>query len=197
MLLGLLLPCALTASDYVIDTQGGHAFIQFRISHLGFSWLTGRFNRFSGEFSFDDRRPASAWIKVDIDPASIDTNHAERDKHLRDEDFLDVEQFPKAGFVSTGYRATGEDEGVLDGELTLRGVTHEIQIKVKRVGSGTDPWGGYRLGFEGSTQITLAAFGMTKFLGESAKHMHFELGVEGIRKKSIHGSKRPGGRRSH
>lgn len=142
LLVCLLLPGMVSASDYVIDTEGGHAFIQFRISHLGYSWLSGRFNRFSGEFSYDEADPESAWIKVDIDPASIDSNHAERDKHLRDEDFLHVQRYPGASFVSTAYRVTGEGEGILQGELTLRGVTRPIEISVRQVGSGTDPWGG-------------------------------------------------------
>lgn len=193
LLLGALSAGVAAASDYVIDTEGGHAFIQFRISHLGYSWLTGRFNRFSGEFSYDEADPQSAWVEVDIDPASIDSNHAERDRHLRDEDFLDVERYPGARFVSTAYRETGEGKGVLVGELTLRGVTRPIEIDVRQVGSGSDPWGGYRMGFEGTTRITLADFGITRFLGEAAKQMRLELGIEGIRKKSNNRPRRPGG----
>ncbi len=185
----------LSASDYVIDTEGGHAFIQFRISHLGYSWLVGRFNRFSGEFSYDERAPEAASIEVDIATASIDTNHAERDKHLRDEDYLDVERFPQARFVSTGYQPAGEGKGRLTGQLTLRGVTRRIEIQVEHVGAGMDPWGGYRMGFEGTTRITLADFGITKFLGAAAKQMSFDLGIEGIRKSQPQGPKRPGGLR--
>lgn len=195
LLLGLLMGGTVSASDYVIDTQGGHAFIQFRIGHLGFSWLSGRFNRFSGRFSYDDNAPETATVEVEIETASIDTNHAERDGHLRDDDILDVERYPTARFVSTSYRPTGEDRGVLTGELTLHGVTRAIEIQVKRVGSGTDPWGGYRMGFEGTTQITLADFGITKFLGEAARRMQFELGIEGIRQHSSQGPRRPGGLR--
>jgi polyisoprenoid-binding protein YceI len=190
---GLLVSASLPASDYVIDTQGGHAFIRFRISHLGYSWLVGRFNRFSGTFSYDGNQPEDAEVSLDIDPASIDTNHVERDKHLRDEDFLAVERFPAARFVSTGYQPASEDGGVLRGRLTLRGVTREIEIQVKRVGEGPDPWGGYRLGFEGTTSIALADYGMTRFLGAAAKRMSFDLGIEGIRQNRPQGSKRPGG----
>ena len=94
---------AQAAEHYVIDTKGMHAFITFRIQHLGFSWLEGRFNRFSGEFDYDEANPANNRVEVEIDLASIDTNHAERDKHLRSERFFDVERFPKATFVSTGW----------------------------------------------------------------------------------------------
>ncbi|MEW8506113.1 MAG: YceI family protein [Candidatus Thiodiazotropha sp.] len=181
------------ASDYVIDTEGGHAYIQFKISHLGFSWLTGRFNRFSGEFSYPEKDPSSARIEVVIDTASIDSNHAERDKHLKDEDFLHVEAHPEARFVSTSYRELGGGKARLSGELTLKGITRPIQIEVEHIGAGTDPWGGYRRGFSGTTRLVLADFGITKYLGDAAKTMTLSLGIEGIRKKSQHKPRKPGG----
>ncbi|MES9972249.1 MAG: YceI family protein [Candidatus Thiodiazotropha sp.] len=103
------------ASDYLIDTEGGHAYIQFKISHLGFSWLTGRFNTFIGEFSYDENNPSEAKVEVLIDTRSIDSNHAERDKHLRDEDFLNVEAYPQASFVSTSYKEQGRGKGQAHG----------------------------------------------------------------------------------
>jgi polyisoprenoid-binding protein YceI len=101
---GLLLAAGqLFADDYVIDTEGSHAFINFKISHLGYSWLHGRFNTFEGTFTYDEAKPEAASIQVKIDTASIDSNHAERDKHLRNDDFLDVKKYPEASFVSTSY----------------------------------------------------------------------------------------------
>ncbi|MEW8034781.1 MAG: YceI family protein [gamma proteobacterium symbiont of Ctena orbiculata] len=195
LLLSLSALPSVQASDYVIDTEGGHAYIQFKISHLGFSWLTGRFNRFSGIFSYDENDPSSADIEVVIDTASIDTNHAERDRHLRDEDFLHVDAFPEARFVSSSYEERGEGKAQLIGELTLRGVTRPIQVEVEHVGAGTDPWGGYRRGFSGSARLVLAEFGITKYLGDAAKTMELSLGIEGIRKKSQHSPRKPGGLR--
>ena len=171
------------AADYVIDTKGAHAFIQFHIKHLGYSWLVGRFNTFDGEFSYDENNPQAARVTVNIDPASVDSNHAERDKHLRDEDFLDVDKYPKAGFVSTGYRETGDGKGELQGELTVHGVTRPITIDVTHIGAGKDPWGGYRRGFEGRTSFALTDFGIKKDLGPASKEVHLWLGVEGIRKE--------------
>jgi polyisoprenoid-binding protein YceI len=179
------------ASDYVIDTEGGHAFIQFRISHLGYSWLVGRFNRFSGNFSYDEKKPEAASVSVLIDTASIDSNHAERDKHLRDEDFLDVAQYPQATFESRSFNPQPDGKAKLVGDLTLRGVTHSIVIDVEPVGSGPDPWGGYRMGFSGHTRLVLADYGITRYLGEAAKEMELFLGVEGIREKSEKASRRP------
>lgn len=180
-----------TASSYVIDTEGGHAFIQFRISHLGYSWLVGRFNRFSGEFVYDTSNPSEASVNVLVETASIDSNHAERDKHLRDEDFLAVKQFPEAKFVSSSYTEREDGTGLLRGNLTLRGVTRPINIEVEHVGAGSDPWGGYRRGFTGKARLVLADFGITKYLGEAAKEMELILGIEGIRSKSQRGSRKP------
>ena len=171
----------LQAEEYVIDKKGAHAFIQFRIKHLGYSWLYGRFNDFSGHFSYDEKNPSAAKIKVDIDPASIDSNHAERDKHLRDEDFLHVKKYPKAGFVSTSYQEQADGKAVLKGELTLHGVTRPVTIQVEKVGHGPDPWGGYRRGFFGTTEIALADFGISYNLGPASRNVEFELSVEGIR----------------
>jgi polyisoprenoid-binding protein YceI len=107
------------AEQYVIDTKGQHAFIEFRIKHLGYSWLYGRFNDFAGAFTLDREAPGSSGVEVEIDTASVDTNHAERDKHLRSSDFLHVDEHPTARFVSTMVERTGEGAGVIRGELTL------------------------------------------------------------------------------
>jgi len=178
----LLFGSVAQAADYVIDTKGAHAFIQFHIKHLGYSWLVGRFNRFEGEFSYDEANPQTAKVAVTIDTTSIDSNHAERDKHLRDEDFLEVDKFPEARFVSTSYRDLGEGKGELVGEFTLRGVTRPITIAVTHIGAGDDPWGGYRRGFEGRASFALADFGIKRDLGPASKEVHLWLGVEGIRK---------------
>ena len=169
----------LHAAAYRLDSE--HSFIQFRIKHLGYSWLYGRFNKISGEFNHDPKNPEGDRISISIDTASVDTNHAERDKHLRDERFLDVNKYPEASFESTKYAGDGK-RGVLKGYLTLHGISKLIDIKVEKLGEGADPWGGYRVGFIGTTTLTLKDFGITYDLGPAAKTMELELGVEGIRK---------------
>jgi len=171
----------LSAADYVIDTTGAHAFIQFKIKHLGYSWLLGRFDKFSGSFSYDETNPAAAKVSVKIDPASIDSNHAERDKHLRSKGFLDVDQYPEAAFVSTSFSDQGNGKALLKGNLTLHGVTKEITIDVNHIGAGDDPWGGYRSGFEGHTQLTLKDFGIQSDLGPASQTVELYLSIEGIR----------------
>lgn len=172
----------LWAADFVIDSKGMHASINFRIQHLGYSWLIGRFNKFGGDFSYDEDNVEATRISVEIDTASVDSNHAERDKHLRDSDFLHVSKYPKATFVSTGVKQTGEGEAVLTGDLTLHGVTKSIDIQVTEVGGGPDPWGGYRQGFSGTTKIALKDFGIDFDLGPAATHVELDLNIEGVRK---------------
>ena len=179
----LVLPGLVAADNYVIDTKGAHAFVQFRIQHLGYSWLYGRFNDFSGRFTYDEKDPSASNTEVVIKTASIDSNHAERDKHLRDERFLDTDQHPEARFVSTGWTETGDGKATLTGDFTLRGVTKPITIDVEHIGHGPDPWGGYRRGFQGSTTLTLADFGITYDLGPASTEVELILSVEGIRRK--------------
>lgn len=169
------------AAEYKIDTEGAHAFIQFRIKHLGYSWLYGRFNDFEGSFSYNPDKPEASSVKVTIDMASIDSNHAERDRHLRGKDFFEVSKYPKATFVSSSYTPTGDGKGVLEGTLTLRGVSKDISIDVERIGGGTDPWGGVRQGFTGSTEIVLKDFNIDFDLGPEATRAEVLLDIEGIR----------------
>lgn len=182
-ILGLGAATAQAAEHYVIDTKGMHAFITFKIKHLGYSWLEGRFDRFSGDFDFDDANSANNKVKVDIDVSSVDTNHAERDKHLRSARFFDTDKFPKASFVSTGWEDKGNGMAILKGKFTLRGVTKNIAIDVSQVGTGKDPWGGYRRGFEGTTTLHLSDYKMKEghILGPVAENVQLWLSVEGVR----------------
>lgn len=170
---------ALAAEQYEIDPA--HSFMEFRIQHLGYSWLHGRFNAFSGGFTIDRENPSNAGAEITVATESVDTNHAERDKHLRSEDFLFVDEYPEASFVATSVERTGEGSGVLKGELTLRGHTNPVEIAFEEVGHGEDPWGGYRAGFQGTTTLTLADYGIDYDLGPSATEVHLTLGVEGVR----------------
>ena len=89
------------AASYTIDTKGAHASINFRKLHFNFSFLTGRFDTFSGKFDFDPENPEAGSVSLEIDTNSLNTNHAERDNHLRSKDFFEVSAHPKATFVST------------------------------------------------------------------------------------------------
>jgi polyisoprenoid-binding protein YceI len=170
-----------SVEHYVIDTRGAHAFVQFRIPHLGYSWLYGRFNQFEGGFSFDPENPSNSSVEVTIQTASVDSNHERRDNHLRGEDFLQVERFPDAHFRSTAFTPKGDDQYTLVGELTLMGQTREVEIDVEHFGAGEDPWGGFRRGFTGRTALTLADFGIDYDLGPDSRVVEMILDIEGIR----------------
>ncbi|MGO2331467.1 MAG: YceI family protein [Pseudoalteromonas nigrifaciens] len=177
----LLSASAVNAADYVIDTQGAHAFVNFKIKHLGYSWLHGRFNTFDGTFSYDAKTPNASQITVNIDTTSLDSNHAERDKHLRGKDFLNVSKYPTATFKSTSVKFDDDDSGEVTGEFTLHGVTKTITFEIDKVGEGKDPWGGQRVGFEGETSLKLADYGIDYNLGPASTHVDIGLSIEGIR----------------
>ncbi len=170
------------AADYAIDKEGQHAFVNFKISHLGYSWLWGTFNDFDGDFSFDAAKPEESKVNVTLKTASVDTNHAERDKHLRSDDLLNVAKHPTATFESTSVKSTGEGTADITGNLTLNGVTKPVVIAARFIGEGKDPWGGYRAGFEGSTTLTLKDFDIKMDLGPASQTVDLIISVEGVRK---------------
>ena len=170
------------AADYAIDKQGQHAFVNFKISHLGYSWLYGTFKDFDGSFSFDAAKPQDSKVNVTLNTTSVDTNHAERDKHIRSDDFLNVSEHPTATFASTAVTSTGEGAADMTGDLTLNGVTKPVVIAATFIGEGKDPWGGYRAGFAGSTTLKLKDFGITKDLGPASESVELIISVEGVRK---------------
>ena len=173
------------AESYAIDdpSKGSHSFIHFRVKHLGMSWLYGRFEKFSGGFEYDADNPSTNKISLTIDTASVSTNHAERDKHIRSGDFLEVDKFPTASFESTSF-SPKDGGGTLTGNFTLHGVTKEISFDVNRMGGGDDPWGGHRQGFEAYTSIQPNDYGVDMIgkLGAAAGTVEITLGIEGVRK---------------
>ena len=185
-LLGLSLIAVLFASgsavaaEYKIDKEGQHAFINFKIKHLGYSWLYGTFKDFDGTFSYDEVNPEADKVSVKIATASLDTNHAERDKHLRSADFLNTTKFPEATFVSTSVKQNGENFDI-NGDLTLNGVTRPVTLDAKLIGKGADPWGGQRAGFEAKGNIRLKDFNIKSDLGPASQDVELIISVEGIK----------------
>ena len=164
------------ASDYKIDET--HSFVQFRTQHLGYSWLYGRFNIISGEFSYDPAKPEASRINVNVDVTSIDSNHELRDEHLRNK-YLLTDKQPKATFTSTAYKGDANG-GDITGELQLNGVKKIVTIPVQKIGEGPDPWGGYRVGFEGALTIDARDYGYTYQLGDKSFVVELQLGIEGV-----------------
>jgi len=179
--LSLAVPMTTQAASYTIDPS--HSFIKFETNHLGISKLSGTFNKFDGKMTYDPAAGAAGQsIKVNIDTTSVDTNWADRDKHLRSGDFFNVEKFTTATFVSTGFEGDANG-GTLKGNLTLLGVSKEIAFPIKKIGEGKDPWGGYRVGFEGTYTMTRKDFGMEFNLGPKAATVDITLQIEAIKDK--------------
>lgn len=177
LLFGLASP-VLQAAEYKMDPS--HTFIQFMTSHIGFGTIVGRFNTFSGSFQWDESQPQAASVEFTIQMDSVDTNWAERDKHLRGADFLNVDKYPTATFKSSGY-AGDANRGTMQGTLTLRGVSRPVTLQVERLGEGQDPWGGHRVGFKATTSIQRSEFGKPRDLGPKADVVELHLFMEGVR----------------
>ncbi len=182
MALGVSMSAQAT-ENYAFDIKGQHAFIQFKVKHLGYSWILGEFRTFNGSFTYDEKHPETNKVNVRIEADSIDTNHAERNKHLRSPDFFDVVKYPVITFVSTSYEDKGNGKALIHGTLTLRGVSKDIAITANQIGTGNDPWGGYRRGFEGHATLHLSDYNMpfAVKLGPVSENVELFLSVEGVR----------------
>ena len=163
VLLALALTPAARADDYQWDNV--HSSMTFKIEHLGISYVHGRFNEVAGQFSFDPKDPAKARFALTIQVASIDTNQKLRDEHLRTADFFEVEKYPTMSYRSTGIRPDG-DGFVMEGELTLKGVTLPVPLRLVINGFSVDPYAsdpaaGARAGFTATGEINRMDFGVS------------------------------------
>lgn len=145
-----------TAGTWDIDPV--HSDISFTVRHMMVSKVRGRFGAFTGEIVTGEDVSASS-VAATIDATSIDTGNDQRDGHIRSADFFDVENHPQWTFRSTGVRADGEDL-VVDGELTIKGVTRPVALALEANGFGPDAFGGIRAGFSASTTIDRNDFGV-------------------------------------
>lgn len=149
-----------TASGtYAIDAS--HSRIGFVARHAMVTKVRGSFNEFEGSGVFDVANPAASSLQLTIQAASIDTRNADRDGHLRSNDFFDMETYPTITFVSTAVEAAGSDVYRVTGDLTIKGVTKPVTVELEYTGQATDPFGNQRIGFDGSTTINRKDWGVT------------------------------------
>jgi polyisoprenoid-binding protein YceI len=145
------------AGTWAIDVL--HSEVGFSVRHMMVSKVRGRFTKFAGEIVTADGLLDST-VTAEIDLSSIQTGSEQRDGHLRSPDFFDTENHPQMTYRSTGLRADGHDS-VLDGELTLKGVTRQVPLKLELNGFGPDGHGGTRAGFTATGSINRSDFGIT------------------------------------
>lgn len=168
--------------SYTIDSD--HTFPYFRISHLGFSTLMGRFNETNGKIVVDKENNTGS-VEVVIDAASIDTDHKKRDDHLRSPDFLNAVEFPEITYESTDVTIHDDGSAVVEGELTISGVTKPVTLDVSRMNCDIHPMDPekkkYVCGFDARTTIKRSDFGVDYALPAIGDEMELILGVEAIR----------------
>ncbi len=145
-----------SVGTYTIDPT--HSSVAFTVRHLGLSKVKGSFGSFSGQVDIAEDITAST-TSVSLDVASFTTGNDDRDGHVKSADFLDAEVFPTATFETTSVRADGDD-WLLDGTLTIKGVSKPVSLEVEFEGAGQDPWGNGRIAFSAEGEINRDDFGI-------------------------------------
>ena len=147
----------ITAGTYALDPA--HTTIGFVARHAMVTKVRGNFDEFEGTLTVGENINESA-ASATVKTASIDTNNAERDEHVRNEDFFDVEKFPEMTFTATAFDVNEQGEGTVTGDLTIKDTTKSIDLDVEDVATAEDPFGNTRLGFEATTKINRKDFGI-------------------------------------
>ena len=136
-----------------------HSEATFQVRHL-ISKVRGRFSDFDGTVELDDARPEQSKVSLTIKAASIDTGVADRDQHLRSDDFFATDTHPTLTFVSTAIVPKGGNHYEVTGDLTMRGVTKSIVLPIEFLGTATDPWGNQKVAFEGEVTLNRKDYGL-------------------------------------
>jgi polyisoprenoid-binding protein YceI len=142
------------------DLDPGHSHVGFAVRHVMVAKTRGRFGSLRGTVIVGDD-PADSAVEVEIDTASVDTGDETRDAHLRSPDFFDVEQYPTMTYRSTGVRPGADGHWLIEGELTVHGVTRPVPLDVVFEGGAADPWGNTRAGFSARAEVDREDFGLT------------------------------------
>lgn len=145
-------------SVYALDPA--HTTVEFVVRHLMITKVRGRFTGFEGRGDLEPGSDLPTAIAATIDAGSVDTREDQRDAHLRSDDFLEVEQYPKLTFESTRIYGT-PDDFIIEGKLTIHGVTRDVSLAGTFEGRASDPWGGVRVGYSAQTAINRKDFGLT------------------------------------
>lgn len=149
----------MTISKWALDPA--HSSIDFSVRHMMIAKVKGSFNNFTASIEADPTDLTTANVEFSVELASVDTRNEDRDNHLRSADFFDVENHPNMTFTSTSIEKTGEGEYDLTGDLTIRGVTRSETFTVTFEGTGKDPWGNEKVGFNAEGKIKRSDYGLT------------------------------------
>jgi polyisoprenoid-binding protein YceI len=155
----LTLSAADLTGDYALDTT--HTRIGFVARHAMVTKVRGSFNAFQGTAHLDFANPAASSARLSIEVTSIDTRQAQRDEHLRTNDFFDAATYPTIEFVSTAAEKVDDETFRLTGDLTIKGVTKQVAVDFTYTGAAKDPFGNTRVGFEGTTTLNRTDYGVS------------------------------------
>jgi polyisoprenoid-binding protein YceI len=181
VLISVTAPFATAASAATYTLDGAHSFVFFKVGHMGFSKVVGRFNAVSGSFTVDDATGALTGARIEVQTASVDTGVARRDNHLKSADFFNAAQFPAIVFQSAGVRGLDNGRYELDGTIDLHGVTRPVTLVVAQIGAGNDAGGAAHIGAEGTLAVKRTDFGMTSLLDAAGDDVELFLNFEGIK----------------
>jgi polyisoprenoid-binding protein YceI len=144
--------------SWIIDTH--HTQIEFVARHMMITKVHGQFENFSGNVELDESNPAKTAVDIQIETASVNTRDSKRDDHLRSADFFNAAEYPTLTFKSKAVKVADDEHAVMIGDLTIKGVTHEVKMDVEFVGKATNPWGKTAYGFTGKTRINRKDWGL-------------------------------------
>jgi polyisoprenoid-binding protein YceI len=167
------------ADSFKIDPA--HSAVMFKIGHFGVSNVYGRFDTFSGTFTLDQNDPSKDAVSVEIKTDSVDTNVPKRDKDIQGPDFLNAAQFPTATFKSTSVKKVDDKNYEVTGDFTLRGVTKPLTLNVQAIGSGPDPKGAFRTGWEATATLKRSDFEVKALVPAVSDEVSLIIAVEGIK----------------
>ncbi|MBL3556664.1 MULTISPECIES: YceI family protein [Marinobacter] len=180
----LTAPALMAAPEtYVIDDE--HFSMAFEVMHIGYAPVMGMFREVEGQFEYDEEEKQLTSGKLTFRSKSVFTNHDKRDDHLRKDDFLDSKKFPDITFEVTGFESTGDNAGVVTGDLTLLGQTQPVDVKVTLNKSAEYPIGhkDYTLGLTAETTINRSDWGMTYGIEDDlvGDEVRLRFGLEAVR----------------
>lgn len=167
---------AFAADTYKLDAS--HTAITWHVDHFGFSTPSGKFMSAEGSVTLDKANPAASSVNVTIKMAEVNSGVAKLDEHLKAKDFFDVAQFPTATFTSTKVDVTGADTADVTGNLTLRGVTKPVTLKVKLNKLAENMFKKQTAGFTATTTIKRSDFGISAYLPNLGDDVRIEIESE-------------------
>lgn len=184
LLAGLLLAAssslALAADAYTIDSA--HTFLGFHVNHLGFSNAQGRFAEITGGGQWDNANLANCSLELKVKTASVNTDNAKRDEHLRGPDFFDAAQYPVITFTSKSFKSTGKDSYDVTGTLDMHGVKKTVTLPIRKIGEGENPWKQHVIGFDSRFTLNRTDYGINYMPDGLGKEVTLHLSLEATRK---------------